>query len=191
MLNAFDAGSADAFVLLWEKHIPLSSRKGADGRAMLFYLHLHFAVFPLAQQTTRRLVRASRASPFCHATNDILGLSSQKHRTNHRNARGPELFVAQSNRHPTGARYETRWTVSHAFYLPKVGTCETQSLYPTLLFPMFPTPGRIPRFGTSSNQTKGSKLMVPARAALSRMRTAFIAMHGVRICVTASSASSF
>ena len=56
MLNAFDAGSVDAFGALWEKHIPLSSRKNTEGRAMIFYVNLHFAIFPLAQQTTRSMV---------------------------------------------------------------------------------------------------------------------------------------
>ncbi|XP_036624999.1 lisH domain-containing protein ARMC9 isoform X3 [Trichosurus vulpecula] len=47
LITAFDNGDQKGFLDLWEEHIPTSVREEAVAQKLEFYLHIHFAIFPL------------------------------------------------------------------------------------------------------------------------------------------------
>ncbi|XP_037705439.1 lisH domain-containing protein ARMC9 isoform X3 [Choloepus didactylus] len=54
LVAAFDSGDQKTFFDLWEEHIPISVRDGDSlARKLEFYLHIHFAIYPLKHSVGR------------------------------------------------------------------------------------------------------------------------------------------
>ncbi|XP_077011527.1 lisH domain-containing protein ARMC9 isoform X1 [Tamandua tetradactyla] len=54
LVAAFDSGDQKMFFDLWEEHIPVSVRDGDSlARKLEFYLHIHFAIYPLKHSIGR------------------------------------------------------------------------------------------------------------------------------------------
>ncbi|XP_075427068.1 lisH domain-containing protein ARMC9 isoform X2 [Ascaphus truei] len=54
LASAFDDGDRKVFFELWEEHVPPETRNGdALAQKLEFYLHIHFAIFPLKQRVGR------------------------------------------------------------------------------------------------------------------------------------------
>ncbi|XP_053566281.1 lisH domain-containing protein ARMC9 isoform X2 [Bombina bombina] len=54
LISAFDDGDGTVFFGLWEEHIPSETRNGDPmAQKLEFYLHIHFAIFPLKQNIGR------------------------------------------------------------------------------------------------------------------------------------------